>query len=149
MRAVIQRVNNASVHVDGKLISSISKGLLVLIGINKEDKKEDCEYITRKILNLRIFESEKSFMDKSVQDLDLEILFISQFTLYGSCNKGNRPSFDKAMSPGDANFFYQDFLESFKKVYPTIKDGVFGAYMQVNLVNDGPVTIILDSQNKL
>ncbi len=145
MRAVIQRVNSASVTVDKKVVSSIEKGLLILVGIHKDDTDKDCEYLIKKILNLRIFEGEKSFVDKSVKDLDLEILFVSQFTLYADCKKGTRPSFDKAMSSKDAKVFYQNFINSFKQEYSKIKDGVFGAYMQVNLVNDGPVTIILDS----
>jgi len=145
MRAVIQRVNNASVTIDDKVISKVNKGLLVLIGIHKDDTQKDCEYLIRKILNLRIFEGEKSFVDKSVKDLDLEILLVSQFTLYADCTKGNRPSFDKAMSSKEAKVFYQNFIENFRKEYPKIKDGIFGAYMQISLTNDGPVTIILDS----
>ena len=145
MRAVIQRVNSASVEVEGKLISKIEKGLLVLVGIHKEDTQKDAGYIIRKILNLRVFESEKSFMDKSVQDLELEILLVSQFTLYADLRKGNRPSFDKAMPPAQAKIFYENFVEKFRENYPKTKDGVFGAYMQVSLVNDGPLTIILDN----
>jgi D-tyrosyl-tRNA(Tyr) deacylase len=145
MRAVIQRVNSASVEVDGKLVSSIDKGLLVLVGIEKEDTSRDSEYLIRKILNLRIFDDQEKFLDKSVQDLGLQVLLVSQFTLYGSCKKGNRPSFDKAMPPKEAKVFYSDFVEKFKQSYSKVKDGIFGAYMQVSLVNDGPVTIVLDS----
>ena len=145
MRAVIQKVNAASVEVDGKLVSSIEKGLLVLVGIERQDTPKDSEYLVRKILNLRIFDDQEKFLDKSVQDLSLEVLLVSQFTLYGSCKKGNRPSFDKAMPPKEAKVFYQDFVEKFKQNYFKVKDGIFGAYMQVSLVNDGPVTIILDS----
>ena len=149
MRVVIQRVNSASVDVDGKLVSSISKGLLVLVGIRSGDMDSDIDYIIKKILNIRIFESQKSFMDKCVQDLGLEILCVSQFTLYGNCNKGNRPSFDKAMSPKEAKLFYDKFLEKLKQNYSKVSDGIFGAYMQVSLVNDGPVTIILDSNKEI
>lgn len=145
MKALIQRVTRASVSVDGKIISSIGKGLLVFVGIGLDDAPRDCEYLTRKILNLRVFDGEKSFADKSVQDLGLEILFVSQFTLFADCNKGNRPSFSHAMPPDKAKVFYQDFIDQFRLQYPKIKDGVFGANMQVELVNDGPVTILLDS----
>ena len=145
MKVVIQRVKSASVEVDGDLISSIGQGLLVLVGIHKEDTQKDSDYIIKKILSLRFFESEKSFMDKSVQDLNLEVLLVSQFTLYGNCKKGARPSFDKAMPPKEAKIFYENFVEKFKQQHSKVKDGIFGAYMQVSLVNDGPVTIILDS----
>ena len=145
MKALIQRVTSGSVSVEGKLVSSIQKGLLVFIGLGLDDTQTDCEFITRKILNLRIFDGQKSFADKSVQDLGLEILFVSQFTLYANCNKGNRPSFSKAMPPDKAKLFYQDFFNQFKFQYSKIKDGVFGANMQVELVNDGPVTILLES----
>jgi len=144
MKAVIQRVNYASVEVDGKLISSIDKGLLILVGIHKNDTENEADYLIRKILNLRIFESEKHFMDKSVQDLDLEILLVSQFTLYGDCKKGNRPSFDQAMPPAQAKVFYDDFVDKFKKSHAKVKDGVFGAYMKVRLENDGPLTIVIN-----
>ena len=149
MRVVIQKVKSASVKIDEKLVSQINQGLLVLVGINKADTQKDVDYVTKKILNLRVFESEKGFFDKSVQALNLEILFVSQFTLYGNCKKGNRPSFDKAMPSDQAKSFYQDFLDNFKKQYSKIKDGVFGAYMKVELINDGPVTIILDSSKEI
>ena len=147
MKAIIQRVDSASVSVDEKIISEIKKGLLILIGIHKDDKQEDADYLMRKILNLRIFDDQEKFMDKSVNDFNLEILFVSQFTLYASCKKGNRPSFDKAMPPKDAKVFYQNFVENFKQSYSKVKDGIFGAYMKVNLINDGPVTITLESTN--
>ena len=147
MKAIIQRVDSASVSVDEKIISEIKKGLLILIGIHKDDKQEDADYLMRKILSLRIFDDQEKFMDKSVNDFNLEILFVSQFTLCASCKKGNRPSFDKAMSPKDAKVFYQNFVEKFKQNYSKVKDGIFGAYMKVNLINDGPVTIILESTN--
>ncbi len=145
MKAIIQRVDSASVKVDEKIVSEIKKGLLILIGIHKDDKQEDADYLIRKILNIRIFDDQEKFMDKSVNDFNLEILFVSQFTLYASCKKGNRLSFDKAMPPKDAKVFYQNFVENFKQNYSKVKDGIFGAYMKVNLINDGPVTIILDS----
>lgn len=145
MKVVIQRVKSASVAVDEKLISEIEKGFLILVGIGQDDTQKDVDYITRKILNLRIFKSEKGCFDKSIQDIGGEILFVSQFTLYGDCNKGNRPSFSHAMPPAQAKIFYQNFLDNFKKLYSKIKDGQFGAMMQVELINDGPITIILDS----
>ena len=145
MKVVIQRVKSASVEVDGKVISSISKGLLVFVGIREDDSKDNVEYISKKILNLRIFESENGYFDKTIQDVNGEILFVSQFTLYGDCKKGNRPSFSHTMSPVMAKVFYHDFLENFKKIYPKIQDGLFGANMQVSLINDGPVTILLDN----
>lgn len=146
MRALIQRVNKASVYVNEKLISSIQKGLLVFVGIKKDDTDKDSEYLIRKILNLRIFDGEKSFIDKSVKDLDLEILLVSQFTLYADCKKGNRPSFNKTMSSSQAKIFYQNFLQNFKRQYSKIKEGIFGAYMQIELVNDGPVTLIVSNK---
>lgn len=145
MRAVIQRVDRASVAVDNKIVSKIGKGLLILIGIHKDDTQKDCDYLIRKILNLRLFDADDKFVEKSVKGLDLEILFVSQFTLYADCKKGSRPSFDKAMPPKDAKVFYDNFFQQFKKEYSKIKDGVFGAYMTVELTNDGPITIVLDS----
>lgn len=145
MKAIIQKVKKASVIVDEKLISEIKKGFLVLIGIGQDDTQKDVDYITKKILNLRIFESERRYFDKTIQDTAGEILFVSQFTLYADCNKGNRPSFSHAMPPVQAKLFYQNFIDNFKKLYPKIKDGQFGAMMQVELINDGPITIILDS----
>ena len=145
MRVVIQRVNEASVTVEGKLISKIDKGLLVLVGIKSNDTLDQCNYLINKILNLRIFEDENLKMNKSASDFNLEILLVSQFTLYADCKKGNRPSFITAMSPAQAKEFYQKFVNQFKQKYPKVKDGVFGAYMKVNLINDGPVTIILNS----
>ncbi|MFH1461515.1 MAG: D-aminoacyl-tRNA deacylase [bacterium] len=148
MKVVIQKVNFASVEVDGGLLSDIRKGLLVFVGISKEDLQKDIEYITKKILNLRVFESESGYFDKTIQQVEGQILFVSQFTLYGDCTKGNRPSFSHAMLPAQAKVFYENFLNYFKKFYSKIEDGQFGANMQVTLINDGPVTIILDS-NKL
>ena len=146
MRALIQRVARASVSVDGAVVSRINKGLLVLIGIKDGDTQEDADFITKKLLDLRLFESEKSFVDKSIKDLDLEVLFVSQFTLYANCRKGNRPSFDKAMNPKDAKIFYENFVKNFKTKWPRVYDGVFGAEMQVELVNYGPATILLESE---
>ena len=146
MKVLVQRVNSASVTVDEKRISEIGLGLLVLLGIKDSDTQKEIDYIIRKIINLRIFSDDNSFMSKSVLDVGGEILLVSQFTLYGDCCKGNRPSFTRAMSPGLAKNFYDNFADCLKKQYPKVKEGVFGAYMQVSLVNDGPVTILIDSE---
>ena len=146
MKIVIQKVISASVEVGGNVVSKIEKGFLILVGISKDDAEKDFEYITKKILNLRIFESDKVFFDKNIQEVQGEILFVSQLTLYGDCTNGNRPSFSHAMKPEFARESYKNFLEKFKKIYPKIQDGVFGAFMKVSLINDGPTTIILDSK---
>ncbi|MBD3231715.1 D-tyrosyl-tRNA(Tyr) deacylase [Candidatus Dependentiae bacterium] len=146
MKVVIQRVNYASVSVENKLISKINKGLLIFVGIGKNDNQKDIEYIIRKILNLRIFDTTEKFMDKNVKDLDLEILSVSQFTLCVNFRKGNRPSFDMSMPSKEAAKFYRKFFLKLKEKYPKAKDGIFGAYMDIKLSNDGPVTIILDSK---
>ncbi len=145
MRVVIQRVDSASVSVDNKVVSAVNKGLLIFVGIHKDDTQKHSDYLIKKILNLRLFDADNKFASKSLKDLDLEILLVSQFTLYADCKKGSRPSFDKAMPPRDAKVFYQNFINKFKNEYPKIKNGIFGAYMKVSLINDGPVTIILDS----
>lgn len=146
MKVVIQKVTQASVEVDSKIVSSIGEGLLVLVGIHRDDTEQDCEYVIKKIVNLRLFDHDEKYFDKSVKDLDLDILCVSQFTLYGSLKKGNRPSFDKAMPPAQAKEFYAKFLEKLRAVHPKVHDGQFGALMKVSLVNDGPVTIIGESK---
>ena len=146
MRALVQRVNTASVSVDDKLISKIDNGLLVLLGIRSDDTQKDRDYVLKKILNLRIFPDEENKMNKSVVDVSGEILLVSQFTLYGDCSKGNRPSFVQAMSPELAEPFYKNFASTLKQSYHKVKEGVFAAYMHVALVNDGPVTIFIDSK---
>ncbi len=147
MRAVIQRVKEAKVKVNGEIVSSIEKGLLVFVGIGKGDNEKDFEYISRKIANLRIFEDENSKFNLSIQDIGGEILIVSQFTLYGDCRKGRRPSFDKAEEVSKSFEIYKRFVEYFKNNYPNIpvKEGVFQAHMEVYLLNDGPVTFLLDS----
>jgi len=144
MRAVIQKVTLASVSVDGALVSEIGLGLLVFLGIKAGDTSKETDYVVRKIVNLRVFEDDQHKMNKSILDVGGEILLVSQFTLYGDCRKGNRPSFVQAMPPQEAEPFYNDFVVALKKAYPKVKEGVFGAYMQVQLINDGPVTILLD-----
>lgn len=143
MRAVVQRVLSASVTIDNKQIASIGLGLLVLLGIKKGDTKKDADRMIHKLLNLRIFPGNQPTFDKNVVDGGGEILLVSQFTLYGDCSKGNRPSFVDAMQPQQAELLYNDFVSHLKKRYPDVKEGVFGAHMQVSLINDGPVTIIL------
>ena len=143
MKLVIQRVNKASVTIENELYSSINKGLLVLFGVEKNDSEDMIEYFAQKLLKLRIFEDEQGKMNKSVLDIEAEILAVSQFTLAADCKKGTRPSFDNAMEPKRAKEFYEKFVEILKKSQINVKTGVFGAHMQVELVNNGPVTIIL------
>ncbi|MBT3647627.1 MAG: D-tyrosyl-tRNA(Tyr) deacylase [Flavobacteriales bacterium] len=149
MRAVIQRVSNASVEVESNQISSIGLGFLVLLGIEEADEKQDAEWLSSKIAALRVFADEEGLMNKSIIDVGGEVLVVSQFTLHASYKKGTRPSFIKAARPEKANPLYEYVCESLESILekPTLK-GVFGAYMDVNLVNDGPVTIIIDTKNK-
>jgi len=148
MRAVIQRVRKAKVIVNNKTVSEIGKGLLVFLGIGKEDSEKDFEYISRKLTGLRIFEDENSKFNLSLTDINGEILIVSQFTLYGDCRKGRRPSFDQAETVENSLIIYNNFLKYFKKNYSNIpiKEGVFQAHMEVELINDGPVTFLLDSK---
>lgn len=146
MRAIIQRVTQASVSVDGEVISSIGKGLCVLLGISKHDTPKEIEYMVRKILNLRVFDDDGQRWKKSVVDKNLEVLCVSQFTLQAVL-KGNKPDYHLAMGGEQSEAFYQDFLQHMRTVYraEAIKDGKFGAYMQVHIQNDGPVTISLET----
>ncbi|XP_062095841.1 uncharacterized protein LOC133801613 [Humulus lupulus] len=149
MRAVVQRVASASVEVEGRTVSEIGPGLLVLVGIHESDSDSDAEYICRKVLNMRLFQNEETGRgwDQNVMQRKYEILLVSQFTLYGFM-KGNKPDFHVAMAPQKAEPFYASLVDRFKKSYnpDVIKDGIFGAKMKVSLVNDGPVTMQLDSQ---
>lgn len=147
MKALLQRVSNASVFINNQLVSSINEGLLILLGVGREDDEEDINYLVRKISNLRIFEDENGKLNLSVKDINGEILVVSQFTLYADCQKGNRPSFENAMKPDSAVVLYEKFVEEIKKEGLDVKTGVFGASMKINLINDGPVTIMLDSKN--
>lgn len=146
MRAVVQRVNFSKVEVDGKVIGSINKGLNVLLGVSKQDSIDDIKYLKDKILNLRIFEDEEGKMNKSLIDVAGELLVISQFTLYGDCRKGKRPSFIEALGGEEAKKFYEEFVKECKEVLGNVETGEFGADMKVTIENDGPVTIILDSK---
>lgn len=149
MRVTIQRVLSASVMVNDGIVGEINKGLLVLLGIEDEDSTEDIEWLTGKISKLRIFPDDKAPMNKSVIDVDGEILVVSQFTLFASTKKGNRPSFTRSGEPNFAKAMCNQFVvELSQKTGKTIQTGVFGADMKVSLINDGPVTINIDSKNK-
>lgn len=148
MRAVIQRVKSASVTVEGKVVSEVSKGLLVFLGVAQEDTPDAVDYMASKIANLRIFEDEEGLMNLSVLDVGGEALVVSQFTLCGDCRKGRRPSFIDAARPEKADPLYQAFMDEISRLGVPVKAGIFQAMMDVELINDGPVTILLDS-NKL
>jgi len=149
MIVVIQRTSEAAVRVDGKIIGQISKGLMILLGIEEADGREDIDWLCKKILNLRIFEDENGVMNKSLLEVDGELLVVSQFTLHASTKKGNRPSYIKAAKPDIAIPLYEDFVETIQLgLGKKVATGSFGADMKVSLVNDGPVTIIIDSKDK-
>jgi D-tyrosyl-tRNA(Tyr) deacylase len=149
MRAVIQRTTRASVTIDGKIYSQIGMGLLVLLGIEDADTMEDIEWLSSKIISLRIFDDENGVMNISVKDIDGEILVVSQFTLHASTKKGNRPSYIRASKPEIAIPLYEKMVKQLSNdLGKKIKTGVFGADMKVELLNDGPVTIVIDTKNK-
>lgn len=149
MRVVIQRVSKASVTVDDKITGKINTGLLLLLGIEDADNEDDIEWLSNKIVNLRIFSDETGVMNKSVMDVDGEILVISQFTLYASTKKGNRPSYIKASKPDHAIPVYEKMVRQLEKdAGKEIQTGIFGADMKVELLNDGPVTILIDTKSK-
>ena len=148
MRAVIQRVKSASVTVEGKVVSEIRKGLLVFLGVAQEDTPADVDYMASKIANLRIFEDDEGRMNLSILDAGGEALVVSQFTLCGDCRKGRRPSFIAAARPEKADPLYQAFMDEISRLGVPVKAGIFQAMMDVELINDGPVTMMLDS-NKL
>jgi len=145
MRVVIQRVSRASVAVDGRIVASIGRGLLVLLGVAKGDGARDADYLVDKTLGLRIFPDEEGKMNRSVVETGGSLLVVSQFTLYGDCRKGRRPSFDQAASAADATALYEHFLQSARARGVHVEAGVFQAHMDVSLINDGPVTVICDS----
>ena len=148
MRVVLQRVAHASVTVDGEVIGKIQRGFLLLVGVTHDDAMEDMEYLVRKIVQMRIFEDEEGKLNRSIQDIGGEILSVSQFTLYADTKKGNRPSFSKA-APGDVALeMFEQFNGLLRETGIPVETGQFGADMKVELLNDGPVTILLDSKNR-
>lgn len=146
MRAVVQRVKEASVTVDNQIVGKISKGLLVFLGVGEEDTETDLTYTVEKTIGLRIFPDDNDKMNLSVQEIKGEILVISQFTLYGDVRKGKRPSFTKSAHPDIGIRFYEDYISKIKEAGIIVKSGEFGAHMDIDLVNDGPVTILIDSK---
>lgn len=149
MRVVIQRVKQATVSVQGVKISEIQKGLLILVGVETQDTQQDIDWLVAKVAKLRIFEDLDGAMNVSLQDIDADVIVVSQFTLHASTKKGNRPSFIKAAKPEVAIPLYQGFVDSLEKeLDKKIQTGQFGAMMEVALINDGPVTITIDSKNK-
>ena len=149
MRTVIQRVANASVTVESKVVAEIQKGLLVFVGIEEADTQEDLDWLVTKITQLRIFNDENEVMNLSVQDIDGDVLVVSQFTLHAATKKGNRPSYIKAAKPDFAIPMYERFVKALEsKIKKKVPTGIFGADMKVLLLNDGPVTIQIDSKNK-
>lgn len=144
MKFVIQRVSEASVTVDGRVIGAIGRGFLVLVGVGREDTREDADFYIKKMLGLRIFEDENGKTNLSLHDVGGQLLLVSQFTLYANCRKGNRPSFIEAGDPAQAESLYEYIIAECKKQLPVVEHGAFGADMKVRLCNDGPFTIILD-----
>ncbi|MGY5220605.1 D-aminoacyl-tRNA deacylase [Enterococcus hirae] len=148
MRAVVQRVSKASVTIDQQEVGKIDQGLVILLGIHEKDTQDDVDYLVKKIAQMRIFEDEEGKMNRSVEDVEGQILSVSQFTLFADTKKGNRPSFISAARPETAIPLYEAFNEGIRNRGITVATGQFGADMAVSLINDGPVTIIIDSQNK-
>lgn len=146
MKALVQRVNFANLKIDGETYSKIEKGILVLLGIEKEDSQKDIDYIVKKVTNLRIFEDENGKMNLSVKDIKGEIMIVSQFTLCADCKGGNRPSFINAQIPEIANEMYEEVIKKIKEMGIYLQVGMFGADMKINLENDGPVTIMIESK---
>ena len=148
MRAVVQRVRKASVAVGGVEIAEIGSGLLVLVGISRQDTREDLEWMAKKIVELRIFDDSDGRLNLSLLETGGELLLVSQFTLYGDCRKGRRPSYTEAAAPAEAQKLYGEFVEIAKRWLPSVRSGQFQAMMDVSLTNAGPVTLILDSRRK-
>jgi D-aminoacyl-tRNA deacylase len=148
MRVVLQRVKEARVDVAGATVGAISTGLLILIGVTATDTQEDADYLADKVINLRIFPDEEHRMNRSILEVGGSLLVVSQFTLYGDCRKGRRPSFDRAAPPEQARRLYEYFIERLTSRNIIVQTGVFQAEMQIHLVNDGPVTFILDSPDR-
>ncbi len=148
MKVVIQRVSKANVKVNDKVVGEINDGLLLFVGVTHDDTSCDVNYLVKKIMNMRIFEDENNKMNISLLQKGYEILSVSQFTLYGDTSRGNRPSFIEAARPEQAKALYDEFDEKLRKENIKVETGIFGAMMEVSLVNDGPVTIIIDSKNR-
>lgn len=149
MRAVVQRVSHAEVRVEGRVTGSIGQGLLALVGIELGDTREDALYILRKLWELRVFNDEEGKLNRSVQDAGGSLLLVSQFTLLGDCRRGRRPSYSDSMPPGPARDFFESFVEEARRGPVPVETGEFQAMMDVELVNDGPVTLLLDSRKRL
>ena len=149
MRAILTRVNSASVTIDGKVNGKIGKGFLILLGVGPNDTEKECRYLAEKALGLRIFEDENGKMNLGLSDVEGQVLVVSQFTLYGNCRKGRRPSFTEAANPELGNRLYEQFLQECETLGYPPQHGQFGADMQVESINDGPVTLILDTQQLL
>lgn len=148
MRAVVQRVSRSAVAVNGGVVSATGKGLLVLLGVGLGDTPDDARYLAQKVAHLRIFEDEHGKMNLSVLDVGGEVMVVSQFTLYGDCRHGRRPSFERAAGPEEARLLYGLFMDYLREQGVRVAAGVFGARMQVELINEGPVTVLLDSRKE-
>jgi len=148
LRAVVQRVNKGSVQVKGEVTGSIGRGYVVLLGVGEEDSEVDADFLAEKIVNLRVFEDENGKMNRSLLDVGGEVLAVSQFTLYGDCRKGRRPSFIKAAAPVKARKLYERFVEAVRKHGVRVETGIFQAMMTVDIQNNGPVTLLLDSKKQ-
>ena len=146
MKLVVQRVKNANVSIENNIVGKINQGFVVLLGVSNEDTKENADYLVKKLLNLRVFSDNDDKMNLSIKDIEGELLIVSQFTLYANCKEGNRPSFVEAAKPDVAIPLYEYFVSECKKIIPVVETGIFGADMKVDLLNDGPVTIIMDSK---
>ena len=146
MKLVVQRVKNANVSIENNIVGKINQGFVVLLGVSNEDTKENADYLVKKLLNLRVFSDNDDKMNLSIKDIEGELLIVSQFTLYANCKEGNRPSFVEAAKPDIAVPLYEYFVSECKKIIPIVETGIFVADMKVDLLNDGPVTIIMDSK---
>lgn len=144
MKLLVQRVQNAKVVVENKTVGEIGKGFLVLCGITHSDTEKEADYLANKLCNLRVFEDENEKMNLSIKDIEGELLIVSQFTLYADCTSGNRPSFTNAAKPEQANPLYEYFMQKCKEQNINVQKGIFGAHMEISLLNDGPVTIMLE-----
>ena len=145
MKLVVQRVKNANVSIENNIVGKINQGFVVLLGVSNEDTKENADYLVKKLLNLRVFSDNDDKMNLSIKDIEGELLIVSQFTLYENCKKGNRPSFIEAAKPEHAKTLYEYFINECRKENLNVQTGEFGADMQIDLINDGPVTILLEN----